>query len=367
MVNRRRFYVPELDGLRFLAFLFVFCSHALPSTETWWKDQGVTAPKYLIAAVKAGAFGVDLFFVLSSFLITELLLRERETTGELNIKAFWIRRALRIWPLQMVFLAIAYLCNLTVPEPAVTLSTTACFLLFVGNWRCAIFGYPPSVIAPLWSISLEEQFYLVWPLFVSRLSIKAIKLSAIGLVIIGEGFRAMVASCNFGHPMIWCSTFSRLDSIGAGILLALYLRRAESSEQLQAPGWLKIAILGATWTTCWLLPEALWPLENQGVARVLLGYPAVSLGATIFIYLGMSCRPLRTPILVHLGKISYGLYVTHSFAIFAARQLLGLTAIPSILVAFIINLMLAEVSYRLLETPFLSLKERFTSVLSRPV
>src|SRR5208283_1822558 len=100
-----RFYRPELDGLRFFAFFAVFSSHAL----TNYDSSSHVLNKLIETLRQTGDFGVDLFFALSSYLITELLLRELKKTGSLNIKAFYIRRSLRIWPLYFFFVGVCFL------------------------------------------------------------------------------------------------------------------------------------------------------------------------------------------------------------------------------------------------------------------
>src|SRR5579871_6137530 len=104
-----RFYQPELDALRFFAFFGVFLFHAAPRYIEFYDHAG--APRWLgnllISAFGAGAFGVDLFFALSAYLITSLLLRERNATGTLDLRGFYMRRILRIWPLYFAFIAFA--------------------------------------------------------------------------------------------------------------------------------------------------------------------------------------------------------------------------------------------------------------------
>src|ERR1700675_3038753 len=97
--TQRRFYRPELDGLRFYAFLGVFVCHTLPLETTFYRDLHLPMPWIWAAVVRSGAAGVDLFFALSAFLITSLLLRERQETDEVSLRLFYIRRVLRIWPL----------------------------------------------------------------------------------------------------------------------------------------------------------------------------------------------------------------------------------------------------------------------------
>ena len=157
-----RFYRPELDVLRFVAFRA--CSFTMPY-RILRRPMGL---KRIAATVRSWGYGIDLFLLLSSFLITELLLRELESRGRLDIWWFYMRRTLRIWPLYFGFLALTLLVvPLVLPRENVPFSHMLGFLTFTGNWTTAILGWPRSVIAPLWSICLEEQFYLAWPLLIA--------------------------------------------------------------------------------------------------------------------------------------------------------------------------------------------------------
>jgi peptidoglycan/LPS O-acetylase OafA/YrhL len=167
-----RFYHPELDALRFFAFLMVFLHHAFPHQPEFWTKLGV--PSVLATALAGigatGAFGVSLFFVLSAYLITELLLREKEQVGSLDVKSFYVRRILRIWPLYFFFLALAVALQWVVPGQHMGWRAGLAFSALAGNWYIVFIGFPSSVIFPLWSVSIEEQFYLTWPLVVRRAS-----------------------------------------------------------------------------------------------------------------------------------------------------------------------------------------------------
>ena len=103
-----RYYRPELDILRFFAFMLVFVSHTTPTDSEYWANLPIFGPLATLfnAAALGGAFGVDLFFALSSFLITTLLLKEREAEGRIDVGAFYLRRLLRIWPLYFAFLLL---------------------------------------------------------------------------------------------------------------------------------------------------------------------------------------------------------------------------------------------------------------------
>ena len=164
-----RFYLPELDVLRFFAFFAVFVSHM--ALYAFYSNSA------LGALGSGGAFGVDLFFTLSGYLLTSLLLRERGKTGDIDVKAFYVRRGLRIWPLYYFFLVLCFLLTLIpesfiaaplypgdlfVPMPLKSYFFMAIFL-FNFNIAGSMLTNPSAFMTQLWSISVEEQFYLFWP------------------------------------------------------------------------------------------------------------------------------------------------------------------------------------------------------------
>jgi peptidoglycan/LPS O-acetylase OafA/YrhL len=144
-----RFYVPELDSLRFFAFFGVFLCHL--THEMGYGD----------VLSNIGGFGVDLFFTLSAYLITELLMREKERFGRLDVGAFYVRRILRIWPLYFGFLAAYFVASGIFPVLQIDWRYFAFFLVFLGNFALATIGLAPGLaIVRLWSVCVEEQFYI---------------------------------------------------------------------------------------------------------------------------------------------------------------------------------------------------------------
>src|SRR5712692_534844 len=142
--------MPSLDGLRFFAFLAVFIAHGAPKrmrAVTWLGPVGPVVD----AVVPAGLFGVDLFFVLSAYLITALLMREAESCGRISVGAFYVRRALRIWPLYYVALALTVFVVPRIISDDFPRAHAISFALFVGNWSTVLLGTPDSVASPLWS------------------------------------------------------------------------------------------------------------------------------------------------------------------------------------------------------------------------
>ena len=306
---------------------------------------------------QSGAFGVYLFFTLSAFLITGLLQREKESYGRLHVKAFYVRRALRIWPLYFFILLVGSIYSTYFPP--FDRGTIPYFLLFAGNWIEALGRIPSFALAALWSISVEEQFYLLWPPIVARLTKPGIEIAAITMLLspafaLPIGFALGLSGWHFA----FMNSFSCVSAMGAGILLACRPRT-------YAP---RIALLLVT-GVCWYIAATL--NIGSGAFTSVIGISLAVLGSACFLASVIGLKAPKTA--TALGKVSYGLYVYHAMAIAVVLTLLGKRAasphwypvlIPA---AFILSVVMALGSYRWLETPFLRMKERFTFVGSRPV
>ncbi len=365
--NGSHFYHPELDVLRFAAFFAVFVHHGLPRDASLYIGAGLspTATQWLLTAKEAGAFGVDLFFALSAYLITELLLRESAQQGTFSISAFYVRRALRIWPLYFAFLlATIFVIPLILPQERFGSIYIASFALFVGNWVCASYGLPFSVASPLWSISVEEQFYIGWPLLLRVFGINRIKQLAIGLLGVAVGTRVLLATLSVEHPGVWCNTLARLDPIALGAILAFAL----SGRAPQIKSALRMVLGGAALASWWLVarylshdgPTSIVTYAVSGLASVVLLVAVLQTNVPLL-------RVAPFSWLVYLGRISYGLYVFHLFALAVVMKWLvvPVLGIPlnfegRFIAAFTLTVILAAVSYKFLEEPFLRLKKRFT-------
>ncbi len=349
---RVSFYRPELDVLRFGAFLLVFLHHALPHAAIEYLATGIPkqAASLLAGVARAGALGVDLSFALSAYLITELLLRERGSRGSVDIRAFYIRRILRIWPLYYFALLILVPAMSFLPGEHMPWRHFAAFALFGGNWACAAWGYPPSSFSLLWSVPIEEQFYLAWPWLV-RLGADRLRRIAYGMLAAATVTRMVLVIRDVHHPGIWCNTLARLDPIAGGALLACFLNR----EVPQHSGRTRVLWIGLG--AVLLIGSGAFG-GNEGWP-VLITYPlaAAASVAIIFGVLGARLGSRLNPG-AYLGKISYGLYVLHVAAI---------RVVPSPILALPLTIAMAALSYRYLESPFLRLKERFAHVSSRVV
>jgi peptidoglycan/LPS O-acetylase OafA/YrhL len=363
-----RWYRPELDCLRFFAFFAVYIYHTMSGDAAYYSARHIPFATLVASAASAGRFGVDLFFLLSAFLITELLLREQEEYGTVDIRSFYVRRILRIWPLYFLGLLIGLLVPLFDASEYFPVKYAAAFVFMFGNWLPVLGFRLQSVMWPLWSVSLEEQFYLMWGAFIYKSSGRRMLLCAAAvLLVVAPVSRLLLlpmARERHSEVVVSSNTFARLEPLALGIASATLL-----SKRRQSFGW--------AWRLCFLAGGCvLWLTAghflNLTKSFMLLGYPAIALGA-LLIFLSVFGSPLAPGWLRYLGKISYGLYVFHLLAIHYSIRLLGgqvhtlraFSAYWSLGLAS--TLVLAALSYRYFESPFLRLKERFTRIQSRPV
>lgn len=377
--GQRRFYRPELDVLRFFAFLSVFLHHGLPGIDpSHYSGKLATVAKAFVIAKQAGSFGVCLFFALSAYLITELLLREQQGTGAIHVRFFYVRRMLRIWPLYFTFLAAGVVLGWAVPAYRIGAGRLLAFLLLSGNWYAATAGCGANPIAPLWSISVEEQFYLIWP------SIAKLGRATLWRVSWCILFLSCCATIWTSHTRmnasraIWANSIVQFQFFAVGALLALALSgRAPRFRKWQRVGLIFSGLLS------WLVAQAVFRVKDDAASSSFMlpwGYVCIAAGCVLLLlgFLGIA-QAIPKP-LIYLGKISYGLYVFHLLCLDLAWKLgmhgiarLGevgssLAAVRLVLIeitAMALTIGFASLSYRYLERPCLSAKERFTFVRSR--
>lgn len=367
---RQGFYRPELDILRFFAFFAVFIYHTAYYPLDYFTQRHVPLwmAQIVVSVSRAGAYGVDLFFVLSAYLITELLLREKEAEGSLHVKSFYMRRILRIWPLYYSFVALAAIVPFLNPAGTFGWRYIVPFLLLAGNWSTIAFGPPQSAALPLWSVSVEEQFYLLWPPVVARLSRRGIAVTAIGMIVAANAARIVVLMRHGGGWDVWVNTIARLDPMAAGILLAILLRGRTLGI---APVMRAAVIVGGIAAICLLgYFAAPWgySLPWRGT---LISYPVVAAASCAIVGAAIGVS-FSSAALEYLGKISYGLYVYHTACIWLTDRFLHarnglLHMCLREIVALGLTIAVSAISYSILEKPFLNLKRKFTLIPSRPV
>lgn len=364
---KSRFYHPELDCLRFFAFLEVFVLHTLPRDEAYYVARHIPFSWLFVSLVRMGRFGVDLFFLLSAYLITELLLREKEQFGAVHLRSFYMRRILRIWPLYFLAILIGVLLQLVDQNQIFPLKYVIAFLLLSGNWLISFAGFPQSVMNPLWSVSFEEQFYLFWPIIVSAARRTRTFFIAGGvLFLVGECGRMFVFKYGYrdeAYAMV-TNTLVQLDSLTLGTLTAVLSRKV----RFKATPWMRLGFFVgglAFW-----IPAGYYVSLSRN--SMLFGWPAVAVGAWLIflsVYeIGVAPRWLR-----YLGKISYGLYVFHILGLYIMTKVLSRFPPPRHgftiywCCGLALTVAMSVLSYQFFEAPFLRLKERFAFVESRPV
>jgi peptidoglycan/LPS O-acetylase OafA/YrhL len=372
----RRFYRPELDGLRFYAFLGVFVCHTVPNEAKFYSDLHLPMPRLLAAVVRSGAAGVDLFFVLSAFLITSLLLRERQETGKISLRLFYIRRILRIWPLYFLVVVLGVVLAHTPPErshfwyydPGLPWQYVAGYAFFVANWVYAVLGTTHSICAPLWTVSIEEQFYLVWPALMKTIGRRGMIIAGIVTFLLATINQLALVLGGASAGYAYYGSAARCESLALGILLALIVDRLP-----RLPGRIRF-LLVAGGLIVWISASAsLSDFVGPASPRMALDRLMISLASAAILYACLYSRSslVTGNLVVQLGKISYGLYMLHYVGLLLTLSLLhprwGWELLAAKAIGFVVTLVLAFASYRWIESPFLRLKSRFAPVLSRPV
>lgn len=315
----------QLDALRFVAFLMVFAVHSLPGNAASYPQYGDVAA----LIVGSGRWGVDVFFVLSAFLITKVP-QNMPDLGE-----FYRRRLVRIVPLFFVFLGV-----MAFFYP--TWTYLIGFATFTGNFVMAAYGLPPSAIAPAWSLCVEMQFYVLWPLLM-RFGVRRVALCMLALSI---ALRVIWAWTGAANEAAWVMTFTRLDPFALGALLAtVRIPRVEPVSGL---------VFGAVGIVAGeaMLHTGLWPMA----------YTVAAFGAVAIVVSAMSVKTIPV-MLSNLGKMSYGMYLFHAGLIVVAHNYLPMGWQLGALAS---TIMLATLSYRYIErrmmkTHYAAIKPRETS------
>ncbi len=339
-----------------------------------------------------GWCGVDLFLVLSAYLITSLLLIEYEQHHSISLRGFYLRRILRIWPLYYLMTSIGFFLLPALglfADPPYSAAHAAlmkdhflAYYTLFGNYSTGLHGSPSVwALAHLWTVTLEEQFYIVWPLLLGtmlRLRQMALWVLLSALLLGSICFRLHFAGITH-HPFIWTNTLARLDPLVLGIAVALW-RKGHPSR----PGWKWPALELAVGAVA-IASISLGPLIKTQSRSITWQLFATALGFALILdaVLPQERNPIswflsRRP-LVWLGKLTYGLYVYHAISLQFGEMLVdsltshhlieshALALVLQSVFSLSLTVVVAAISYRYFESFFLRLKTKFTRVRSRPV
>lgn len=335
--------IAQLDPLRALAAFLVILQHYLPGFE--------------IGHMPFGWIGVDLFFVISGYLITAILLKQKEAhIDRLRIiKGFVIKRALRLFPAYYALILFFVVMRATTGLWSWDPGQGIYYFTYTSNFLFFQEGFLSGHLNHLWSLAVEEQFYLVWPWFV--LFVPRPWLSR--LILLGLVF-ALVCKSTWEWEHIRMLPTSHFDTLGGGALLAIHGTSASRIVQFlqRQAGW--VALLGLAGMIMCNLEIGTWAL----LAVSVLVFSVSVVAGCIRGFTGWFGWVLDRPILAHLGGISYGLYLYHlmmPFFIRLATQRLGWEVDPYVQLTLGVGATIAvsELSFRFIERPFLRWKARF--------
>ena len=357
-------YDPSLDLIRFFAFFLVFFTHfinrggnAIQVNEgQWWANQVIQR------IADFGGQGVTLFFGLTGFLLGRLLIREFKDNGTISVKSFYFRRILRIWPLYFAFIILCGGFNLVANSPTLTTSELPYLATFTYNWG-QIFGNIPGTMATItWSISVEEQIYLFFPL----LFLFFVKSSAqrYAWILTFAGLFNVVACLYLWKLNADRFTPAFLLPVGIGLLTAHHEENfSQSKKALWKPSLLVSLILAYIFMFR-DIPSNLKVIGYCGSALLLPG----------LLYVVRSFNNVEenifTRVAFFIGRRSYGCYLFHwmIWTIMVGRHIFstdsGGFSIIGVVVGFFATVVISTISYRFFETPFLTFRKRFQRVLS---
>lgn len=358
MMNQTKaIHLPGLNGLRAFAALAVVVSHLRLAHDQFG------LPK--TGSLQLAQYGVTIFFALSGFLITFLLLKEKEQTQTVDVKSFYIRRILRIWPLYYFYLALAVL-SLWLTQPEALPGQILFYIFMLANVPFIMDKALPKV-DHYWSLGVEEQFYLFWPLLMKKL--KRPVQFIIGVIVfftIAKGITGFLkAKYQIEIPYL-IFTVVRFDCMAIGALGAfvVHYNKAKILEICHH----KISQAFA-WITMLLLTFNLFkihPLVNHSFVAFMTVVAILNVAFNKKTVVG-----LDHSILDFLGKISFGLYVYHPLVILAAVKasiLLSPNRPPSMPLVYIAviggTILISHLSYQWLEKPFLKLKDKYAIIPS---
>ena len=367
-----KIYFPNLNGIRFIAAFAVIIHHIEQIKNILGYPSSWSNP--IIEQI--GPLGVILFFVLSGFLITYLLLVEEKQTKTISIKAFYLRRILRIWPLYYLIVLISFFVlsrisffnlgewsTLVFDNFAIKLLL---FFLFLPNVALMIFQ-PIPYASQTWSVGVEEQFYFVWPLLIKYVKNKK---RVLYFIITFYLIVKLPLFYFFENKLFWnanleiikniFNSFS-IDCMAIGGLFAIFLFEQNNILKFFYAKYVQLATLFIL--LVFILKGIKVPYINYEFYAVLFGVLILNLAANKKVILN-----LENKLLHYLGKISYGLYMYHVIAIMITLKTLYHFNISNvyiqILSASILTILIASISYKYVESYFIKKKTSFSQIVS---
>jgi peptidoglycan/LPS O-acetylase OafA/YrhL len=333
--------LPGLDGLRAVGVFAVIMAHAVSANSL------------------PGDFGPTAFFVLSGFLITRLLMRAHKKTGAVSIRRFYLGRTLRIFPAYYAFLLVSYLLDARAGQRwSRALLESA--LTYTVNYFNAFNHHPTTSLAHAWSLGVEEQFYILWPLaFVilvtrgRRALIGGVCLAALA----GIAWRSwLIIGAHVDGSYVYNAFETRFDSLAVGCLLALvidYKKAVTVAEWCAKRSWFPAVTLATLLASRTILGRTYHFSIGFTIDSLLV---AVLIVQVMQLYRTRLWCWLEWPVIRYLGAISYPMYLYHAWGASVGRRFPGNSPLLDFLAGILATIILASGSYHFIERPFLKLK-----------
>lgn len=353
----KQIYFSRLDALRSFAFFVVFWQHGLSQSL---KSLDLFDSSTLMKLTMTGGYGVHIFFVLSGFLITLLLLKEFDQEGNISVKNFYIRRILRIWPIYYLVMLLGIFILPELLNTLVFCGDTFKNLLFLNNFDISSSCESPNV-AIAWSVAIEEQFYLVWPVLFFFVAKKLKILVVISLCI----FIASIVFININPDRAYFHTLGNLNNLMVGCIGAiLFFKQPDFFKNLFFTS--KWSFIGIFLLFCfsislnWPFQEILHPLIFLWLILFLVKKDELSVSNSIF---------------SRLGKYTYGMYMYHPILIIFCKMIFDRLDLDYLnqggyyllmgTIALILTIVLSIISYEYFEKKILRFKSHFSTVKTR--
>ncbi len=346
-----------LDGLRGIAILSVFFYH-------------------LLGRPAGGFIGVDVFFVLSGYLITRILLDEHDAFGSVNLLHFYGRRILRLAPALLSLLAVIGLAGIVLPSEARAKNLAECVvaLFYMSNWARALDLFPMDYLAHTWSLSIEEQFYILWPATLAVLARRLGNRGRLLAVVLGTAAAGALVrvTLSFGGASperLINGLDTRCDALLAGAALALLLSMRPGLLRAPARSAAPAQFLDAF--AVLVLAAALFRADYRFMNHYRVTMPAVILSSLLLVWAAVRDRPgrlgrfLSIGPLCYVGRISYGLYIWH-WPVLRVLSEGGVTGWNYTAAGIALSLGISALSFHTLESYFLAQQRRFRRAASPP-
>src|ERR1035437_133376 len=367
----QRIYFKNLDILRFIAAYMIVVLHCFALWESHYHQmpyKNLFSPENQVSIgriMKNLSFGVDIFFIISGFLLTYLLLSEKDKTGGVDVMKFYFRRAFRIWPLYFLLVLVGPLLTYFFNEQSPNYGLQ---FIFAGNFDMIAQGSKSPATDHLWSICVEEHFYLICPLMIAFTSSKKLPLVLSSIILFSILFRTymLFTSPEYGaHGYL--NTFARVDVLAVGSFLGYLVYN--NKIQFNHPLWARLMIY------------FLFLFVFFGTDTIECG---TFFSATVKKYFYVLCTaywignfmfhqkaifvPKKTNIFHYCGKASYGIYMFNTVVIYLVLQFFSKFSIQNFFLFLVLchaGISLVTIlSYRFFELPFLALKEKYAVIQS---